>query len=221
MCGRHVQRRAAGGVFKATLGLFEEFGPLRVRDTPISGQAILGAAIGAAMTGLKPVAEIMFSDLVAVCWDYIANEFPKSHYMTNGQVKCPLVVRTGNGGGARFGAQYSQSVENWCMMIPGLKVVAPSSPVDVVGLLAAAIRDPDPVALRHQGRGAGPGLRHAAEDQRRRRDRRPGRHRSRRPGQRIGAARRNRPGGAPAGHGPGAGPHAGRCLPPWWRPVRP
>jgi pyruvate/2-oxoglutarate/acetoin dehydrogenase E1 component len=129
----------AGGVFKATVGLYEQFGPLRVRDTPISEQAILGAAMGAAMTGLKPIAEIMFSDFIAVCFDYIANEFPKSRYMTNGQVKVPLVVRTGNGGGARFGAQHSQSVENWCMMIPGLKVVAPSSPVDVIGLLAPVI----------------------------------------------------------------------------------
>jgi acetoin:2,6-dichlorophenolindophenol oxidoreductase subunit beta len=135
----------AGGVFKATAGLLERFGPLRVRDTPISEQAILGAAMGAAMTGLKPVAEIMFADFLAVCYDYIANEFPKSRYMTNGQVKCPLVVRVGAGGGARFGAQHSQSVENWCMQFPGLKVVAPSSPVDVIGLLAAAIRDPDPV----------------------------------------------------------------------------
>ena len=135
----------AGGVFKATVGLFEKFGPLRVRDTPISEQAILGAAMGAAMTGLKPIAEIMFSDFLAVCFDYIANEFPKSRYMSNGQVKCPLVVRTGNGAGSRFGAQHSQSVENWAMAIPGLKVVAPSSPVDVVGLLAAAVRDPDPV----------------------------------------------------------------------------
>ena len=118
----------AGGVFKATVGLYEQFGPLRVRDTPISEQAILGAAMGAAMTGLKPIAEIMFSDFIAVCFDYIANEFPKSRYMTNGQVKCPLVVRTGNGAGSRFGAQHSQSVENWCMMIPGLKVVAPSTP---------------------------------------------------------------------------------------------
>mgnify|MGYP000456575235 CR=1 FL=1 len=133
----------AGGVFKATVGLYEQFGPLRVRDTPISEQAIMGAAMGAAMTGLKPIAEIMFSDFFAVCFDYIANEFPKSRYMSNGQLKCPLVVRTGNGGGARFGAQHSQSVENWCMMIPGLKVVAPSSPVDVIGLLAAAVRDPD------------------------------------------------------------------------------
>ena len=152
----------AGGVFKATVGLYEQFGPLRVRDTPISEQAIMGAAMGAAMTGLKPIAEIMFSDFFAVCFDYIANEFPKSRYMSNGQVKCPLVVRTGNGAGSRFGAQHSQSVENWCMMIPGLKVVAPSSPVDVIGLLAASVRDPDPVIfLEHkslyadQRRGAG------------------------------------------------------------------
>src|SRR5687767_4253176 len=138
---------AAGGVFKSTVGLVEEFGKTRVRDTPISEQAILGAAMGAAMTGLKPIAEIMFSDFIAVCFDYIANEFPKSRYMTNGQVKCPLVVRTGNGAGSRFGAQHSQSVENWCMMIPGLKVVAPSTPQDVVGLMAASIRDPDPVVF--------------------------------------------------------------------------
>jgi pyruvate dehydrogenase E1 component beta subunit len=135
----------AGGVFKATVGLLEQFGPLRVRDTPISEQAILGAAMGAAMTGLKPIAEIMFADFLAVCYDYIANEFPKARYMSNGQVKCPLVVRVGSGGGARFGAQHSQSVENWCMQFPGLKVVAPSSPIDVIGLLAASVRDPDPV----------------------------------------------------------------------------
>jgi acetoin:2,6-dichlorophenolindophenol oxidoreductase subunit beta len=135
----------AGGVFKATVGLYEKFGPLRVRDTPISEQAILGAAMGAAMTGLRPIAEIMFSDFIAVCFDYIANEMPKISYMTNGQVKCPLVIRTGNGAGVRFGAQHSQSVENWTMMIPGLKVVAPSSPVDVIGLMAAAIRDNNPV----------------------------------------------------------------------------
>src|SRR6201991_4551399 len=141
----------AGGVFKATVGLFEQFGPMRVRDPPISEQAIMGAAMGAAMTGLKPIAEIMFSDFFAVCFDYIANEFPKSRYMSNGQTKCPLVVRTGNGAGSRFGAQHSQSVENWCMMIPGLKVVAPSSPVDVIGLMAASVRDPDPVIfLEHK-----------------------------------------------------------------------
>ena len=135
----------AGGVFKATVGLYEEFGPLRVRDTPISEQAILGAAMGAAMTGMKPIAELMFSDFAAVCFDFIANEIPKQRYMTNGQLGCPLVIRLGNGGGVRFGAQHSQSVENWCMMIPGLKVVAPSSPVDIVGLMAASVRDPDPV----------------------------------------------------------------------------
>lgn len=135
----------AGGVFKATVGLYEQFGPLRVRDTPISEQAILGAAMGAAMTGLRPIAEIMFSDFIAVCFDYIANEMPKLAYMTNGQLTCPLVIRTGNGAGVRFGAQHSQSVENWTMMIPGLKVVAPSSPVDVIGLMAAAVRDNNPV----------------------------------------------------------------------------
>ena len=135
----------AGGVFKSTVGLFEQFGERRVKDCPISEQAILGAAMGAAMTGLKPIAEIMFSDFFAVCFDYIANEFPKSRYMSNGQLKCPLVVRTANGAGSRFGAQHSQSVENWAMMIPGLKVVAPSTPRDVIGLLAAAVRDPDPV----------------------------------------------------------------------------
>ena len=135
----------AGGVFKATIGLLDQFDPRRVRDTPISEQAIMGAAMGAAMTGLKPIVEIMFADFIAVCFDYVANEFPKSRYMTNGQVKCPLVVRVGNGGGSRFGAQHSQAVENWCMQIPGLKLVSPSSPIDVIGLLAAAVRDPDPV----------------------------------------------------------------------------
>src|ERR1700730_8651313 len=134
-----------GGVFKTTVGLYEQFGEKRVRDCPISEQAILGAAMGAAMTGLKPIAEIMFSDFFAVCFDYIANETSKSRYMSNGQLKCPLVVRTANGAGSRFGAQHSQSVENWAMMIPGLKVVAPSNPRDVIGLLAAAVRDPDPV----------------------------------------------------------------------------
>jgi len=141
----------AGGVFKATDGLLEQFGPKRVLDTPISEQAILGAAMGAAMTGLRPIAEIMFADFIAVCYDYIANEFPKTRYMTNGQVTLPLVVRCGNGGGARFGAQHSQSIENWCMQFPGLKVVAPSSPLDVIGLLAAAVRDPNPVVfLEHK-----------------------------------------------------------------------
>ena len=141
--GEDVAR--AGGVFKATVGLFDKFGPKRVIDTPISEQAILGAAMGAAMTGMRPIAEIMFSDFLAVCWDFVANEMSKSRYMSDGQLKCPLVVRTGNGGGSRFGAQHSQSIENWAMAIPGLKVVAPSTPADVKGLLAASVRDEDPV----------------------------------------------------------------------------
>jgi len=141
---------AAGGVFKATVGLFEKFGPKRVRDTPISEQAILGAAMGAAMTGLKPIAEIMFSDFLAVCWDIVANEIAKTRYMTNGQISLPLVIRTANGAGSRFGAQHSQAVENWAMAIPGIKVVAPAFPADVKGLLAAAVRDPDPVLFFEQ-----------------------------------------------------------------------
>jgi len=143
---------AAGGVFKATPGLLERFGPRRVRDTPISEQAITGAVMGAAMTGLRPVAEIMFSDFLATCWDIVANQIAKTRYMTNGQIALPLVVRTANGGGMRFGAQHSQSVENWAMAIPGLKVVAPSTPADVKGLLAGSIRDNDPVVFfEHKG----------------------------------------------------------------------
>lgn len=141
---------AAGGVFKGTVGLFDEFGPNRVRDTPISEQAILGAAMGAAMTGLRPIAEIMFADFFAVCWDIVANEIAKSRYMTNGQMTFPLVIRSGNGGGLRFGAQHSQSVENWAMMVPGLKVVVPSNAQDVIGLMSASIRDEDPVIFLEQ-----------------------------------------------------------------------
>jgi pyruvate dehydrogenase E1 component beta subunit len=138
---------AAGGVFKTTEGLLERFGPDRVRDTPISEQAIIGAAMGAAMNGLRPIAELMFSDFFAVCWDIVANQIAKARYMTNGQVALPIVIRTANGGGVRFGAQHSQSVETWMMAIPGLKVVVPSTPLDMIGLFAAAVRDPDPVVV--------------------------------------------------------------------------
>ena len=138
---------AAEGVFKTTTGLFAEFGPERVWDTPISEQAIVGAAMGAAMTGLRPVAEIMFSDFLACCWDYVANEIPKMRYMTGGQVTVPLVIRTANGGGLGFGAQHSQAVENWTLAVPGLKVAAPSTPADMVGLMASAIRSDDPVVV--------------------------------------------------------------------------
>ena len=143
---------AAGGVFKTAAGLFEEFGAGRVWDTPISEQAILGAAMGAAMTGMRPVAEIMFSDFFACCWDYLANEIPKVRYMTGGQVTVPLVVRTANGGGLGFGAQHSQAVENWALTVPGLKIAAPATPADVVGMMAAAIRSDDPVVFfEHKG----------------------------------------------------------------------
>lgn len=138
---------AAGGVFKLTEGLLERFGPTRVRDTPISEQAIVGAAMGAAMTGLRPIAELMFSDFFAVAWDMVANQIAKTRYMTDGQVSIPLVLHTANGAGLRFGAQHSQSVENWAMAIPGLKVVAPATPADMAGLMAAAIRDDDPVIV--------------------------------------------------------------------------
>ncbi|MFE7071391.1 alpha-ketoacid dehydrogenase subunit beta [Streptomyces sp. NPDC057620] len=143
---------AAGGVFKTTAGLHEEFGSGRVWDTPISEQAIVGAAMGAAMTGMRPVAEIMFSDFLACCWDYLANEIPKVRYMTGGQVTVPLVVRTANGGGLGFGAQHSQATENWALTVPGLKIAAPATPADVIGMMAAAIRSDDPVVFfEHKG----------------------------------------------------------------------
>ncbi|MZF86154.1 pyruvate dehydrogenase complex E1 component subunit beta [Streptomyces sp. SID5643] len=159
---------AAGGVFKTTTGLLEEFGPDRVWDTPISEQAIMGAAMGAAMTGMRPVAEIMFSDFLACCWDYLANEIPKVRYMTGGQVTVPLVVRTANGGGLGFGAQHSQATENWALTVPGLKIAAPSTPADVVGMLAAAIRSEDPVVFfEHKAllaaKGPPPGPDHVVE----------------------------------------------------------
>ncbi|WP_449350459.1 alpha-ketoacid dehydrogenase subunit beta [Streptomyces shaanxiensis] len=159
---------AAGGVFKTTVGLHKEFGPERVWDTPISEQAIVGAAMGAAMTGLRPVAEIMFSDFLACCWDYLANEIPKVRYMTGGQVTVPLVVRTANGGGLGFGAQHSQATENWALTVPGLKIAAPSTPADVIGMMAAAIRSDDPVVFfEHKGllasKGAPPEPDHVVE----------------------------------------------------------
>ncbi|MDX2605751.1 pyruvate dehydrogenase complex E1 component subunit beta [Streptomyces caniscabiei] len=137
----------AGGVFRTTAGLLKEFGPERVWDTPISEQAVVGAAMGAAMTGTRPVVEIMFSDFLACCWDYLANEIPKARYVTGGQVTVPLVVRTANGGGLGLGAQHSQATENWALTVPGLKIAAPSTPADVVGMLAAAVRSDDPVVF--------------------------------------------------------------------------
>jgi pyruvate/2-oxoglutarate/acetoin dehydrogenase E1 component len=138
---------AAGGPFKLTEGLLERFGPRRVRDTPISEQAIVGATIGAAIRGLRPVAEIMFADFAGVCYDGIANELSKYRYMTGGQVTMPATIRLGNGAGAGFGAQHSQSCENWFLNVKGLKMAVPGTPADMYGLLRAAVRDPDPVLV--------------------------------------------------------------------------
>ena len=135
----------SGGVFKITDGLLDRFGPGRVYDTPISEQAIIGCSIGAAISGLRPVAEIMFADFAAVCFDQLVNQMAKLRYMSGGQVTLPVTVRMANGAGGAFGAQHSQSGENWFLNVPGLKLVAPSNPADAYGLLRSAIEDPDPV----------------------------------------------------------------------------
>lgn len=136
---------AAGGAFKTTAGVFEAHGPDRVRDTPISEQAIVGAALGAAITGLRPIAEIMFADFAGVCFDQIVNQVAKYRYMTGGQVTVPLVIRMANGAGAGFAAQHSQAAENWFLNVPGLKIAVPATVEDLYGLLRAAVRDDDPV----------------------------------------------------------------------------
>ena len=138
---------AAGGVFQATAGLFEQFGGRRVRDTPISEQAIVGCALGASLSGLRPVAEIMFADFVGVCFDQIANQLAKYRYMTGGQAAVPVTIRMANGATVGFAAQHSQSVENWLLNVPGLKICVPSTPADAYGLLKGAIRDDNPVLV--------------------------------------------------------------------------
>lgn len=134
----------AGGAFKATEGLKARFGD-RVRDTPISEQAIVGAAVGAALMGLRPVAEIMFADFAGVCFDQLVNTLAKYRYTTGGQGSVPVTVRMSNGAGAGYGPQHSQSAENWFLNIPGLKIVVPGTVEDLYGLLRSAIRDDDPV----------------------------------------------------------------------------
>jgi pyruvate/2-oxoglutarate/acetoin dehydrogenase E1 component len=142
---------AGGGVFKVTDGLQERFGRGRVLDTPISEQAIVGAAIGCALRGLRPVIEIMFADFAAVCFDQLGNQLAKYRYMTDGQVTVPVTVRLANGAGGGFGAQHSQSVENWFLNIPGIKIVTPATPGDAYWLLRSAIADPNPVLyLEHK-----------------------------------------------------------------------
>lgn len=135
------------GAFKVTRGLEEEFGPDRVRDTPISENAIIGCAVGAAMTGLRPVAEIMFGDLVALAMDQICNQAAKLRYMSGGQVKVPIVVRTPFGAGGSYASHHSQSLEAWFVHVPGLIVVQPSNAYDAKGLLKSAIRDENPVVF--------------------------------------------------------------------------
>lgn len=141
----------AGGAFKVTPGLWEEFGPDRVRDTPISEQAIVGAALGSAITGMRPVAELMFADFIPVAMDQIVNQVAKYRYMSGGQFKVPLTIRSAQGGGAGFGTQHSQCAESWLMNFPGIKVVVPATPADMYGLLRGAIRDDNPVyVLEHK-----------------------------------------------------------------------
>lgn len=134
-----------GGAMKVTRGLFEKYGKKRVIDTPISESAIIGAALGSALTGLRPIAEVMFIDFTTICMDQIANQVSKVRYMLGGQVKVPLVIRTQGGAGKCYAAQHSQSLESWFVHIPGLKVVMPATPYDAKGLLKSAIRDDNPI----------------------------------------------------------------------------
>ena len=137
----------AGGSFKATRGLLEKFGSDRVRDTPISEATLSGLVVGAALTGLKPVLEIMFMDFVTLAMDGIVNQAAKSRFMFGGQASVPLVVRMPHGGGMNAGPQHSQCLEAWFSHVPGLKVVCPATVQDAYALTTAAIRDPDPVIL--------------------------------------------------------------------------
>jgi acetoin:2,6-dichlorophenolindophenol oxidoreductase subunit beta len=141
----------AGGVFKVTPGLYDEFGGMRVRDTPISEEAFVGAALGAAITGLRPIAELMFADFVPVAMDQIVNQIAKYRYMSGGQFIVPLTIRAAQGAGAGFGTQHSQCVESWLMNIPGLKIVVPGTVADMYGLLRSAIEENNPViVLEHK-----------------------------------------------------------------------
>ena len=133
------------GSYKITAGLLKEFGPKRVRDTPIAEEGFVGAAIGAAMLGLRPVVEIMTINFIILAMDQIINHAAKIHYMFGGQSKVPLVIRTPGGGGQQLSATHSQNLEVWFAHVPGMKVVAPSTPADARGLLKASIRDDDPV----------------------------------------------------------------------------
>ncbi len=134
-----------GGAMAATKGIWDKFGSERVIDTPISEMAIVGTGVGAAITGLRPIVEIMFVDFTTCCMDQIINQAAKVRYMLGGQVKVPLVIRTQGGAGKSYAAQHSQSLEAWFAHIPGIKVIMPSTPAEAKGLLKAAIRSDDPV----------------------------------------------------------------------------
>lgn len=143
---------APGGSFKATRGLLEEFGPTRVLDTPISEAGIVSAAVGAALSGLRPVVEIMFMDFITLAMDALVNQAAKARFMFGGQCSVPMVLRTPHGGGLNAGPQHSQCLEAWLAHVPGLKVVCAATPGDAYGLLRAAIADPDPVIfIEHKG----------------------------------------------------------------------
>ncbi len=149
--GSSGTRDAAGGIFGVTKGLMSEFGDKRVIDTPISESAIIGLANGAALTGMRPVAELMFADFVGVAMDQIYNQMAKFRYMFGGKAKAPIVVRMSMGAGMNAAAQHSQTIYSMLSSVPGLKVVVPSNPADAKGMLAAAIRDDDPVIfLEHK-----------------------------------------------------------------------
>ena len=140
-----------GGIFGVTAGLLDQFGPKRVRDTPITESAIIGSAVGAATAGLRPVIELMFVDFIGVAMDQLYNQAAKMKYMFGGKAKIPLVMRTSCGAGIGAAAQHSQCLEAWFMHVPGLKVVMPSTPYDAKGLLISSIRDDNPVVfLEHK-----------------------------------------------------------------------
>ncbi len=143
--GTSGTRDAAGGIFGVTKGLLPRFGEERVIDTPISESAIIGAAGGAALAGLRPVAELMFADFVGVCMDQLYNQIAKFRYMFGGRTTCPVVIRMAMGAGMNMGAQHSQTIYPFMTAVPGLKVVVPSNAYDAKGLMIRALRDDDPV----------------------------------------------------------------------------
>jgi pyruvate/2-oxoglutarate/acetoin dehydrogenase E1 component len=139
-----------GGAFGVSVGMIEEFGEQRVRDTPISEAAIIGTATGAAITGMRPIAEIMFSDFITLGMDQLVNQAAKIRYMFGGNAKVPIVLRSPGGSGTGAAAQHSQSIEAWLCHVPGLKVVIPATPYDAKGLLLSSIRDDNPVVFLEQ-----------------------------------------------------------------------